>query len=100
MKNIQTRNLLKRYKGYEKREALRNLGFLIEKKIMEQIETAENFKLVSEQQAARILQMSYSKIKYLRKQGKISFVRIGYSVRYKISQLQKFVELGIIEAKT
>jgi hypothetical protein len=96
---MKTRNLVKKYnKGYERREFLRNLGFLVEKIIMEQIESAENFKLVSEQQAAKILQMSYSKIKYLRGQGKISFVRIGYSVKYKISQLQKFVELGVVEA--
>ncbi len=100
MKNIQTRNLVKRYnKGYEKREALRNLGFLMEKIIMEQIETAENFKLVSEQSAAKILKISYSKIKYLRGQGKIGFVRLGKSIRYKVSQLQKFVELGVVEAK-
>jgi excisionase family DNA binding protein len=94
-----TRNLIKRYKGYEKREALRNLGLLMEKITMEQIEKAENFKLLGEKQAAKVLQISYSKIKSLRKEGKISFVRIGYSVKYKISQLQKFVELGIIEAK-
>jgi excisionase family DNA binding protein len=99
MKNIQTRNLLKKYKGYEKREALRNLGFLIEKITMKTIETTENFKLVSEQSAAKILQMSYSKIKYLRKQGKIGFVRSGKSIRYKISQLQRFIELGTVEAE-
>ncbi len=99
--NMKTRNLVKKYnKGYERTEALRNLGFLMEKIIMEQIETAENFKLVSEQQAAKILKISYSKIKYLRGQGKIGFVRLGKSIRYKVSQLQKFVELGVVEAKT
>jgi excisionase family DNA binding protein len=96
---MKTRNLVKKHnKGYERREALRNLGFLMEKIIMEQIETAENFKLLTEQQAAKVLKMSYSKIKYLRKQGKIGFVRFGCSIRYKISQLQKFVELGVVEA--
>jgi excisionase family DNA binding protein len=98
---MKTRNLVKKYnKGYERREALRNLGFLMEKIIMEQIETAENFKLLTEQQAAKILKISYSKIKYLRGQGNIGFVRLGKSIRYKVSQLQKFVELGTIEAKT
>ncbi len=98
---MQTRNLVKKYnKGYERTEALRNLGFLVENIIMETIETTENFKLLTEQQAAKVLKMSYSKIKYLRKQGKIGFVRFGCSIRYKLSQLQKFVELGIIEAKT
>jgi excisionase family DNA binding protein len=99
--NMKTRNLVKKYnKGYERREALRNLGFLMEKITMETIETTENFKLLTEQQAAKVLKMSYSKIKYLRQQGKIGFVRFGCSIRYKLSQLQKFVELGIIEAKT
>jgi excisionase family DNA binding protein len=96
MKNIQTRNLLKRY---EKREALRNLGFLVEKIIMETIESTENFKLLTEKEAAKVLKMSYSKIKSLRQQKKIGFVRFGCSIRYKLTQLQKFVELGIIEAK-
>ncbi len=99
MKNIQ-RNLVKKYKGYEKQEALRNLGLLMEKIIMEQIEAVENFKLLTEKEAAKVLKISYSKIKYLRGQGKISFVRIGFSVKYKISQLQKFVELGVVDAKT
>ncbi len=96
MKNIQTRNLLKRY---EKQEAIRNLGFLVEKIIMETIKSTEDFKLLTEQQAAKVLKMSYSKIKYLRKQGKIGFVRLGKSIRYKLTQLQKFVELGVVEAK-
>jgi excisionase family DNA binding protein len=100
MKNIQTRNLLKKYKGYEKQEALRNLGFLVEKIIMETIKSTEDFKLLTEKEAAKVLKISYSKIKYLRGQGKISFVRIGYSVKYKLSQLQKFVELGVVDAKT
>jgi excisionase family DNA binding protein len=95
---MQTRNLIKRYKGYEKIEALRNLGFLMEKIIMEQIEAVENFKLLTEKEAAKVLKMSYSKIKSLRQQKKIGFVRSGYSIRYKISQLQKFIELGTVEA--
>jgi excisionase family DNA binding protein len=97
---MQTRNLVKKYnKGYEKREALRNLGFLVENIIMETIESTENFKLLTEKEAAKVLKISYSKIKYLRGQGKISFVRIGYSVKYKLSQLQKFIELGTVEAE-
>jgi excisionase family DNA binding protein len=97
---MQTRNLIKKYKGYEKREALRNLGFLVEKIIMETIETTENFKLLTEKEAAKVLKMSYSKIKSLRQQKKIGFVRFGCSIRYKISQLQKFIELGVVDAKT
>jgi excisionase family DNA binding protein len=101
MKNLQTRNLVKKYnKGYEKQEAIRNLGFLVEKIIMETIKSTEDFKLLTEQQAAKVLKISYSKIKYLRGQGKIGFVRLGKSIRYKLTQLQKFVELGVVEAKT
>jgi excisionase family DNA binding protein len=97
---MQTRNLVKKYnKRYERLEALRNLGFLMEKITMETIETAENFKLLTEQQAAKVLKISYSKIKYLRGQGNIGFVRLGKSIRYKVSQLQKFVELGVVEVK-
>jgi excisionase family DNA binding protein len=98
---MQTRNLVKKYnKGYERLEALRNLGFLVEKIIMETIKSTEDFKLLTEQQAAKVLKISYSKIKYLRGQGKIGFVRLGKSIRYKLTQLQKFVELGVVEAKT
>jgi excisionase family DNA binding protein len=97
---MQTRNLVKKYnKGYERREFLRNLGFLMEKIIMETIKSTEDFKLLTEQQAAKILKISYSKIKYLRKQGKIGFVQLGCSIRYKLTQLQKFVELGTVEAE-
>jgi excisionase family DNA binding protein len=97
---MKTRNLVKKHnKRYERLEALRNLGFLMEKITMETIETAENFKLLTEQQAAKVLKISYSKIKYLRGQGNIGFVRLGKSIRYKVSQLQKFVELGVVEVK-
>jgi excisionase family DNA binding protein len=97
---MQTRNLVKKYnKRYERLEALRNLGFLVEKIIMETIKSTEDFKLLTEQQAAKVLKISYSKIKYLRGQGKIGFVRLGKSIRYKLTQLQKFVELGVVEAK-
>ncbi len=97
---MKSRNLVKKHnKRYERLEALRNLGFLMEKIIMEQIEIGENFKLLTEQQAAKVLKISYSKIKYLRGQGKLGFVRLGKSIRYKVSQLQKFVELGVVEAK-
>jgi excisionase family DNA binding protein len=98
--NMKTRNLVKKHnKRYERLEALRNLGFLMEKITMETIGTAENFKLLTEQQAAKVLKISYSKIKYLRGQGRIGFVLLGKSIRYKVSQLQKFVELGVVEAK-
>jgi excisionase family DNA binding protein len=93
-----TRNLTT-IKKFKKKEALRDLGLLLETITMQTIETAENFKFVTEQQAAKILKMSYSKIKLLRGQKKIAFVRIGRSIRYKISQLQKFVEQGVVEAE-
>ncbi len=91
-----TAKLLKRLK---KRDNLREIETQIEKKIMEKITTNESFKMVDERQAAKILKMSYSKIKYLRKQGKIGFLRVGRSIRYKISQLQKFIELSVVEAE-
>jgi excisionase family DNA binding protein len=86
-------------KKYKKKAALIELGFRMENFKMEIIETTENFKYVTEVQASKILGISHSKIKYLRSQGKIGYVKIGKSIRYKISQLQKFVEQGIVEAK-
>jgi excisionase family DNA binding protein len=86
-------------KKYKKIEALRNLGLLMENLLMENLEKIENFKFVTEPQAAKILKISYSKLKSLRQQKRIAFCRIGASIRYKVSQLQDFVEQGVVEAE-
>ncbi len=91
-----TKKLIKKYR---KIENLREIEIKMETEIMEKITTNESFRMVDERQASKILKMSYSKIKYLRKQGKIGFVRVGRSIRYKISQLQKFIELSVVEAE-
>ncbi len=91
-----TKKLIKKLR---KEENLREIEIQMEIEIMEKITTNENFKMVDERQASKILKMSYSKIKYLRKQGKIGFVRAGRSIRYKISQLHRYVELSTVEAE-
>jgi excisionase family DNA binding protein len=67
---------------------------------MENIIKSENFRLVGEKHASKILGISYTKLKYLRQQGKIGFVRVGRSVKYKLSQLSRFIENGIVEAES
>jgi excisionase family DNA binding protein len=82
----------------KKKNELRDLEFTMENLRMENIIKSENFRLVGEKQASKILGISYTKLKYLRQQGKIGFVRVGRSVKYKLSQLESFIERGIVEA--
>jgi excisionase family DNA binding protein len=91
-----TAKLLKRLK---KKDSLREIETEIRNKIMEDIKTSENFKLINEKSAAKILGISYSNLKHMRQQKRISCVRIGRSVRYKLTQLLRFIENGVIEAE-
>ncbi len=91
-----TKKLIKKYR---KIENLREIEIQKEKTIMEDIKTNDNFKLLDEKTASKILGISYSKLKWLRQNKRISCVRIGRSVRYKLTQLLRFIDNGIIEAE-
>jgi len=86
-------------KIYKKKNALKELELKMEQNLMEKITQNENFKLVGEKKASLILGISYSKLKYLRKQGKIGFLRIGRSVKYSIAGLERFVSNSMVEAE-
>lgn len=66
---------------------------------MSEIQRSNNFRPVGEKEAAILLGMSYTKIKSLRRQGKIPYLRIGRSVKYTIPMLERFLEKGIVEAQ-
>jgi excisionase family DNA binding protein len=64
---------------------------------MEKIKNSD-ITLLTEREAAKIIAVSYNKLRYLRQQGKIGFCRIGHSIKYRLSDLQKLIECGIVEA--
>jgi excisionase family DNA binding protein len=84
---------------WKKNQALAHLEAEMEILKMEKIVKSEKFTIVGEQEAAKILSVSYSKLKQLRKDGQIEFLRIGKSVKYTIRQLERFVERGVIQAQ-
>jgi excisionase family DNA binding protein len=61
--------------------------------------TEANENLLSEKQASEYLNVSYEKLrKSLRPKKKISFVRISNSVRYKLADLDAYIESCRVEA--
>jgi excisionase family DNA binding protein len=59
-----------------------------------------NENLLCEQDAAAYLNVSYEKLrKSLRPKKKISFVRISNSVRYKLKDLDSYIEKCRVEAQ-
>jgi excisionase family DNA binding protein len=66
------------------------------KKIIKTNET-----LLSEQSAAEYLNISYSKLRlYVRPQNKIAFYRLGTSIRYRVQDLNTYLQKNRIEALT
>ncbi len=62
--------------------------------------TKANENLLSEQSAAAYLNMSYSKLRlYVRPQNKISFHRLGASIRYTLDDLKTYIRKNRIEAR-
>jgi hypothetical protein len=83
---------------YKQKQALKNLELLMKEIKMEKIKNAD-ITLLSEKEASRILNVSYNKLRYLRQGGLISFCRIGKSIKYRLNDLQRFVERGQVEAQ-
>ncbi len=54
--------------------------------------------LIKEQRASEILGLSYAYLKILRRKGLISWVSVGSSIRYRMSDLQRYVERNLIKA--
>ncbi len=71
----------------------------ISEKIMEKIRTTEGFKPIGEKAAAILLGMSYSKLKLLRRSGKIGFLRVERSIKYSLCQLERFLERAEVDAE-
>ncbi len=69
---------------------------------MEEIEENKTQKpmLIRELQASKILGLSYPYLKVLRRRGLISWVQVGRSVRYRMSDLQRYVERNLVEVKS
>jgi hypothetical protein len=70
------------------------------RKEMEEIEENKTQKpmLIKEQRASEILGLSYAYLKVLRRKGLISWVSVGSSIRYRMSDLQRYVERNLIKA--
>ncbi len=54
--------------------------------------------LIKEAEASKILGLSYPYLKILRRKGLISWVKVGSSIRYRMSDLQSYVERNLIKA--
>lgn len=62
------------------------------------IKASEN--LLSEQQAAAYLKMSYSKLRlYVRPNNEIAFYRLGSSIRYTVDDLKNYIAKNRVEAR-
>jgi excisionase family DNA binding protein len=83
---------------YKKRDLLVTLERVVEEIKMENIKNL-NIVLLSEKEASKILNVSYNKLRYLRQQGKISFVRVGASIKYRIEYLQSFLERNAVKVE-
>jgi predicted site-specific integrase-resolvase len=51
--------------------------------------------LYKEVESSEILGISYAYLKVLRRKGLISWVQVGRSVRYRMSDLQRYVERNL-----
>ncbi len=56
--------------------------------------------LIKEQRASKILGLSYPYLKILRRKGLISWVQVGSSIRYRMSDLEKYVQRNLVEVKS
>jgi hypothetical protein len=55
--------------------------------------------LIKEKRASEILGLSYPYLKKIRGKGLISWVKVGTSIRYRLSDLQSYVERNLIKAE-
>ncbi len=51
--------------------------------------------LIKEQRASEILGLSYPYLKILRRKGLISWVQVGRSIRYRLTDLERYVETNL-----
>jgi predicted site-specific integrase-resolvase len=51
--------------------------------------------LLKEAHASKILGVSYSYLKILRRKGLISWVKVGTSIRYRMSDLETYVQKNL-----
>jgi hypothetical protein len=51
--------------------------------------------LLKEAHASKVLGLSYAYLKLLRRKGLISWVQVGRSVRYRMADLQSYVERNL-----
>jgi hypothetical protein len=56
--------------------------------------------LIKEQRASEILGLSYPYLKKIRGKGLISWVKVGTSIRYRMSDLEKYVQRNLVEVKS
>jgi hypothetical protein len=80
---------------YKKKNLLVNLERFLEEVKMEKIKQS-NIYLLSEKEASRILGISYNKLRYLRQGKLISFCRVGHSIKYRLSDLRRFIERNVV----
>ena len=66
-------------------------------KITKTEESNYNF-LLREKLAAKILNMSYDKLKRVRYAGDIEFIKFGKSIRYKNEHLKNYIQAHEVEA--
>jgi hypothetical protein len=56
--------------------------------------------LIKEAEASKILGLSYPYLKILRRKGLISWVQVGTSIRYRMSDLENYVQRNLVDAKS
>jgi hypothetical protein len=83
---------------YKKINGLKILDSVLEEIKMEDVRR-NTITLLSEREASKILSVSYNKLRYLRQQGLISFVRVGASIKYRIEYLQSFLERNAVKVE-
>jgi hypothetical protein len=54
--------------------------------------------LIKEAEASKILGLSYPYLKILRRKGLISWVQVGSSIRYRLTDLESYVQRNLIKA--
>jgi hypothetical protein len=54
--------------------------------------------LYKEAEASKILGLSYPYLKILRRKGLISWVQVGSSIRYRLTDLESYVQRNLIKA--
>jgi hypothetical protein len=85
-------------KIYKKRNALKELEREMEQLKMEKIKNSRT-QLFSEKETAKVIGISYNKLRYLRQQKKISYCKIGCSIKYRLSQIEDFVNRSLVNAE-